>query len=137
MFAKLDEMALRAEGFTEGVPIVLWDGQTWHFPRPVVLGGYPVPAAEGGFEFKQLFDLGLEYGRLMDAYIEKATYVNLLAMAWALLSRNYTLKPEDLAGLFFLPAADSADRPRADALFEEVFEVCAGRSPKPTPVGSI
>lgn len=137
MFPRLDELALRAEGFQEGVPVTLWDGQAWHFPKPVVLGAYPVPDAEGGgFAFKALYDFGQEYGKLMDAYIENSTYANLVSLAWTLLRLNYRLEPADLGGLLFRPREDDPRRAESDAMYEAIWQVASGQAPKPTPVGS-
>lgn len=137
-FPRLDEQALRKPGFVEGEAIVLWDGQTWHFPKPIVLGFFPRPSADGPgqFDLAAKFDLGDDYEALIDRYVTESTFTGLIAMAWSLLSRNYDLKPEDLGGLLFRVLKEDPRFEENEAMFDRVRDVCMGRAPKPSPAGS-
>jgi hypothetical protein len=138
MFSPLDEQALRKEGFVEGEAIRLWDGQTWHLPKPAIVGFYPRPSVDtpGKFDLCRSFDVGADYDALIDAYLGDPTLTNLIALAWVLLSRNYSLQPADLSGLLFRVMKEHPRYEENEAMFEAVADVCLGRAPKPSPAGS-
>lgn len=135
----LDERALRRDGFVEGVPIVLSDGQTWHFPRPVLTGFYPVPEENGRFRMVSAFDVGDEFGVLYDEFVQSESGLEerllMVSLAWHLLSKNYALVKADLGRLLRMVRHDAPDADGNTEMWTALFDVVLGRSPKHTPVG--
>jgi hypothetical protein len=136
-----DEPSLRRDDFREGVPIRLWDGREWTFPRPMVAGFYPHRGPDGALEFVPGFDLGPEYDRLTDRYVEeedpRESSELLLNVAALLLLRNYRLTDADLPLLLYRVPATDARYDECDAMWRSIVGVAFGIDPpKPTPGGS-
>lgn len=133
---RLDEHALRKEGFQEGVAIQLGDGHEWHFPKPV-LELTPTVAPDGSYKFSDKFiPFGSEeFDAKVDAYIqaEGVEELNcLLSLAVDLLSRNYELTLEHYRALLpFRPGDD-----QAHDMWQQIGDVALGRGPKATAGGS-
>lgn len=132
----LDEAALRRPEFAHGEPIVLADGQSWYFPRPL-LELYPVPGPDGTLRFDGTRrNFGEDFDRKLDTFVEAQGVDELNAMldlAVDLLGRNYALQPADYGTL--LPW-----RPRDEdnaAMWQAIVNAALGRdAPKPSAGGS-
>jgi hypothetical protein len=136
-----DEPALRREDWREGEPIELSDGQTWHFPRPVMRDFYP--AMQGGkLALVPGSDLGPGYDGLVDAFLEADTFggehLALTALAYELLRRNYRVEYPDLRYLLRIERADDGQSEENRAMWGRIAAVALGRTEakKPSPVGS-
>jgi hypothetical protein len=134
--SRIDEQGLRREGFREGVPIALADGQAWHFPRPV-LTFYPTFEGGGKPTFSDSrHTFGPKYDDLVEGFLasedgyEEAN--GLLALAVDLLARNYDLRPEDFRALLPRMVGDLDN----DVMWGAIADVALGRAPKPTAGGS-
>lgn len=134
----LDEKALRKEGFAEGVPVRLCDGQVWHFARPV-LSGFRFTKGEDG---KTLLGNAHapEFDRLLDACFEAETFaeeaVSLFDLGFHLLAQNYTVSFSDAScHLLRRSLAAAPDREANDAMWAEITGVALGQAPKATPPG--
>jgi hypothetical protein len=133
---RLDEEALRRPEFVEGEPIELGDGQSWHFPRPV-LELYPVPGPDGRLRFDGVRrSFGEDYDRKLDAFVAATGLDEMnaaLEVAVDLLDRNYDLTPEDYGSLLRWRPGDEENA----AMWQAIADVALGRdAPKPTAVGS-
>jgi hypothetical protein len=128
----LDELALRRETFEEGVPIVLGDGQSWHFPKPWVCL-YPqvvngkVERVSGSTTF------GPEFDALTEAVNgEEGTTQAIFGVAVFLLNRNYSLPDSAYSELLRWTVNGG---PTEDML-GEIMRVARGfDAPKPSPAG--
>jgi len=133
---RLDEVALRAPGFTPGVPIRLADGQEWSFPKPVVKL-CPVLDDDGAVSIGGVPSFGPDYDDLVEAWYASHSLgppdqiKAMFALGVDLLKRNYTLTPADLRRLLRFHGADAADQ----QTWEQIADVATGKSPKPSPAG--
>lgn len=128
----LSEAEKRRPEFAEGVPVALANGESWHFPRPMVrirprIEGGKVVDVAGSFTFGRDYDRQLEAFHAASDGNEQA--VALFGMAAGLLARNYDLADDELADLFTFVVGD----PAGDAMREDVMEVVIGISPKLRP----
>jgi hypothetical protein len=103
----LDEKAIRQPHFLEGTPILLADGQYWTFPAPA---GRHAEAGRGT-ETGLSSGFAAEYISCMKAVAEAGDPAECrraeLALAIALLARNYRLAPEDYRRLLGLPSGST------------------------------
>jgi hypothetical protein len=94
----LDEKSLRRPDFLPGIPVLLADGQSWSLPPapdrsdPGTAEGGPAAAAEGG---APVLDDEATLTAILDAEDEAERLRAELALAIALLARNYHLTPAD------------------------------------------
>lgn len=127
----LDERALRRTEFTEGVRIVLADGQGWTFPRPW-LRLYPVRAQDGRLTVGGGLGFGATHDELIDRLVDcdpddTAGRIALqFEMAAVLLSRNYELSDRDLRELLVIDLGDPDCEPR----WQQINEVLLASPPK-------
>jgi hypothetical protein len=135
---RLDEAALRRPEWTEGVSVVLCDGQTWHLPRPELGDFYFVRGDDGKTVARRGSTFGADYEALLDLYMDAETgadqAVALYDLAVALLARNYDL-PADLRTILRVVPSGSPGRDDNEAMWETIAEAALGRVPKATPVG--
>ncbi len=135
----LDEKALRREGFTEGVAIVLSDGQEWHLRRPE-LGDFAFRRDPSGtIRVQRGSTLGPNYETLLDAYLEAEdglpSMVKLVEAAWFLLRLNYDLDDTALPQLFRMTVDDDPQAESNSEMWRTLSDAVMGRVPPPTPVG--
>jgi hypothetical protein len=133
----LSEKARRRPEWTEGVPVTLCDGQTWHFRKPRVRWR-PVKQSDGMMKTKaRSAELGPEADELLgvifaDVDSPRFTFSDArFEMLSRLLLANYDLTDEDFAELVYLREdGDEAHR----EMWRELSALVAGQgSPKPTP----
>lgn len=133
----VNEMDLRRSEFQPGIPVVLGDGQSWHFPRiclrwkvildpetrrPKSIREYPQEAPT----YAEALDL-LDEGEAPD-------YLSSVAdLALQLLNRNYEI-PDDLVPQLFWHDPDSE---ASSARLRQLNLVIRGllQPPKPEPAG--
>ena len=133
----LDERLLRSAGFTEGVAVVLGDGQAWTFPRPW-LRLYPVRTPEGSFAIGGGLGFDADSDDLADQLASDTSDDPLVKLdlqfrlAAGLLCRNYDLTDAHLRRLLAVDLEDEACRER----WAHINEVLLGRVPKPLADGS-
>jgi hypothetical protein len=132
---RLDEAAKRCSTFVEGVPVVLADGQAWHFPKPTI-DLFPAIGPDGKVtDLAGKPSFGPEYDDLMDAFHQAATPADqlkaLFALAVDLLGRNYDFSPTDYERLLRYRAGD----PACESTWQKVVDVALGIAPKASPVG--
>jgi hypothetical protein len=132
----LDEQALRTPGFQPGVPIVLGDGQAWHFPRPSLML-QPVMKEDGSVAFDQYrHSYETRCDELVDELFAATNFFDeanaTLALAVHALRRNYQLDAQAVRTLFAYRTEDEAHK----AMWESIRDVVLGRSPKPIASGS-
>lgn len=131
-----NEQDSRRPTFAPGRVVVLADGQGWNLPLPRVR---LVPSDnEAGFEtFITPKSLGVDYGKLLDAYGElkegDLVIVAELRLAAALLLANYSLTKEQVAEVMQFAYRD--DDPEGARIREEVMDVALGRGPKAPAAG--
>lgn len=139
----IDEKALRREGFTEGVAIVLSDGQEWTFPVPAISAFYPRRNGDGKFALVEGYDFGPEYDRLTDRMVETegeessvVEHMSVLAeVAFFLLSRNYHVDPSGLASILRFETGER--REKSLEMWQAIKGVALGNTPKGvTPAGA-
>lgn len=128
---KLDEQALRRADFCGGIPIRLCDGQEWTFPEPVMDLVYdPVKGIDTEWS------IGPGYGAIHDSLCDATTGVEVvraeLALAHALLTRNYDLTVEQFRTLVRFNLKD----PAREEMRSAIVEVASGNTPKPSTAGS-
>lgn len=126
---KLDEQTLRRDTFTLGEVITLWDGQAWHFPRPMVRWRHsyrndipdPEPYTSLGHDFDAASRAVREAG---EATADPIGLV--LGLAAAMLTANYDLTRDDLAGLLVYDPGD----PSNASSWREIIRVALGEAPR-------
>lgn len=111
------------------VPIVLADGQTWHFPKPYV---DCVPTFTDGkasitfeSEFKPFFDRMDSAELAMDALIARCELERFMLL------KLYDLSDADLSSILRWRTSSDADNERR----QEILNVAMGIGPKPSPGG--
>jgi hypothetical protein len=132
---ELVESERRLATFREGVPIVLADGQTWHFPRPTI-ELFPTFDEEGRVaDFDGRPSFGPDYDDKLDAFVQAekgaAELKALMVLAVDLLGRNYRLCPGDFVRLLRYRKGDEANR----AMWQAIADTAQGNGPKACPVG--
>ncbi len=130
MIDQIDERTRRRPDFGAGEPIVLADGQAWHFPRPVV-SLFPIVGPDG-----RLADLGgrATFGRDYDDLLRQLHTAPgpvdqlraLFALAIDLLTRNYELTGPELSRLLEYRDGD----PENASTWSRIAEVATGNNPK-------
>lgn len=133
----LDEQALRKPGFTEGRAIKLADGQEWMFPKPR-FRFYPVVGQDGTVTVEGGSTYGSDHDKLIDALaggeeVEDFERLRLqFSGAVSLLSRNYSLAPEDYSSILCLDTEDEASGEMWTAINRVMLGLPAeDESPKP------
>jgi hypothetical protein len=132
---RLDEADRRLPTFREGVPILLADGQSWHFPRPTI-ELFPTFDADGQVaDFDGRPSFGPDYDDKLESFYaaEKgpSELKALMVLAVDLLGRNYRLGPIDFARLIRYRKEDEANR----KMWQAIADTAQGNGPKPSPVG--
>jgi hypothetical protein len=124
----LDETARRRPDFREGTTVRLADGQDWVFPDPVRASHGASRAGSAAAAF------GPEYVEILSGLDEvqgdepEEILRAELALAIALLSRNYTLRGDEFLELLGRTPADPALRPVYEAIHAvAVDHLCASR----------
>lgn len=139
---RLDERSLRRPDFAPGVPIVLSDGQEWHFPRPVMRDFYPTINREGELVLTPGSGFGPGYDALVDAFILADNpgdeHITLAALALDLLRRNYAIEATHLRYVLRLKRSGDPEAEANQEMWSAIAAVALGRDtgPKTTPVGS-
>jgi hypothetical protein len=136
---RYDEQSLRRPGFAGGEAIVLGDGQSWSFPRPVVAAYRPVFADDGTVAWLPGHQFGPEYDALADALDEAedshAEITALARLARHLLAINYDLPNAAYSGLLPWVRPGSPAHEANAEMWRSVAAVALGVGPKPSPVG--
>lgn len=110
----LDEMSLRREGFRDGYPVKLADGQEWTFPRPR-LRFRPARGKDGKFALAGGWEHDEIYGELRDELLETDSedLFSVLSIsstiACHLLLINYALSDDDLGALLPVDLDDDSN----------------------------
>ena len=135
----IDEKSKRKDNFDEAnsVPIVLADGQAWHFEKPWVRLKplkRRVKFAGGKMSSLRLETDDPDFDRLRSALFDSSEsfYGPLCDMAAFLLLRQYNLTDEELSDLIVFEEATENGNP----WIAELIGVVAGTSPKPSGDGS-
>lgn len=133
---RLDERALRREGFSDGPRIQLGDGQEWTFPRPAIRT-YPIRREGGGFEMGARLTYGRAFAdRWEDIYDAEPGWDQVaivLELAAELLSRNYDLDDRALGALLARDFQEEGNR----EMWTEIESVLQGTyAPKLSAGGS-
>lgn len=132
--ASLDEKALRRPSFTEGYSVRLADGQEWTFPKPRIRF-YPTIAEDGSVAVGGGRSFGEDHDKLIDVLIggeEIEDFERLrlrFAAAVSLLSRNYSLKPEDFASILVI----DQDDPETGPTWARIDRIVLGLTPEDDP----
>lgn len=128
----IDEQACRRADFCGGIPVKLADGQMWTLPR-VRRRYVSAPDHPDGFRVV-IAGLGPDYAALADAAYAAETPKDVirteLALARALLLRNYTLDEEQLAELIQFEYGADPD-PDCAAMRAAFLDVAGGLVPAP------
>lgn len=127
------ESECRRPTFTPGVPIVLADGQAWHFPRPS-FELFPEVGPDGRVSgIGRASTFGPEYEDLLEAFYrdDSDRLRGMFALAVDLLGRNYDLAPADFRCLLRFRRGD----PDREATWRQILDVAEGNGPKAWPVG--
>ena len=131
----LDEKEKRREEFVEGYPIVLADGQAWHFPRPVVeirprFQNGRVIASEG------ITTYGAEMDELRrqahEAENDADVIQSIFTLGAFLLLKNYWLTDADLESLLIYTMNSEASLEMVNG----IIAVSTGQAPKVSSGGS-
>ncbi len=99
---RLSEHKRRRREFVGGMPVMLPDGQVWHFyePRLAELGAaYPWDFGPLPSEVTASLNetLGKLSRRLKDAATDEERIASVIMMAWFCLARNYVIFPTQFA----------------------------------------
>lgn len=135
---KLDEKALRRPEFEPGIPIVLHDGQAWHFPE-LKLGAFRAVRVGNELDMRKVPDLGVEYAKLLDEYLEAdagfTSAMALYTLALTLLSINYSLTFGEVATLLPMTTEGHPRHEANDEMWALISDAVLGRAKKATPAG--
>ena len=127
------ESDCRRPTFEAGVPIVLADGQVWHFPRPG-FELFPVVGPDGRVaEIGRAATFGAEFEDLLESfYQDNVDRLRVMFdLAVDLLGRNYALSAADYRRLLRFRRGD----PGREAMWRQILDVAEGIGPKASPVG--
>lgn len=126
----LDEKSLRSENWKEGVPVVLCDGNTWHFPKPTI--EFLINDEGTALEPVGRHTFGQTYWKLHEEWIAAEggteTLSAMVKIAVYLLKRQYELTTSQVSSLIrFIPEDDENQE-----MWRTIAEVASGKAGKPT-----
>lgn len=132
---KFSEMEKRRSGYVGGAPIVLLDGQTWFFPRPLARFGF---SDDDGFSMFLSMEDGDKYADMMQAYQDEQDPVRQMGLRLKLIRYmvgiNYDLSTTELNHI--MQFSFDEDDIEASRIRREVWAVATGNAPKPDGGGS-
>jgi hypothetical protein len=117
---RLDEQALRRSDFRGGEPIVLADGQAWHFPKPVI-EFFPRFSSSGPVELASAATIDPAFDEAVGRYEEACRahredgaspsrwILAMMDLAATMLRANYALDDQALATLLRFRPDDEAN----------------------------